>query len=89
MSTWPISWWVCGQISDDLSTTVLPQAKGMATRARRGYRRVPRRDAVDDAHRLTMRHGEAARNIRRHDFAGHLGGHRRGFAQHARRRNAR
>ena len=31
MRVCPINWWVCGQTSDDLRITVLPQASGMAS----------------------------------------------------------
>ena len=73
-----------GQISEAFSTTVLPQASGIAIGAHaENDRRIPRRDAEHDADRLAHRHRDAARLVGRDHLAGDLRGHRRGLAQHA------
>ena len=62
----PIRRCVRGQISEPLSTTVLPQASGVGERAHaENDRRVPRRDAEHDADRLAQRHRQSCRACRK------------------------
>ncbi|WRL65591.1 hypothetical protein U6N30_08410 [Blastococcus brunescens] len=52
---------------------------------RQDHRRVPGRDADDDARRLADAHAQAAGDVRRDDLPAHVGGEAGRLAQHARR----
>ena len=80
----PIIRWQSGVSSEALSTTVLPQASGMATaRYAQNHGGVPRSDAQHDAHGTA--HGERsdARLVGGDDLALHLGYGGRRLAQDA------
>ena len=87
-SAWPISRCVPGHISEAFSTTVLPQASGMATA------RVPRMTGAFHGAMPTqtpaawrIAHGQRARLVGRDDLARDLRRHRRRLAQHVGRQH--